>query len=369
VAVSRDVNQIAAAGVRMGRPAEVFIWTAGPGHDDRSLAGHVGPVNGLAFSPDGKYLATASGQMLLREHPGEVFVWNLTTGQEVVCCKGHTDRAMAVAFSPDGQRLASASVDRTVKLWDPATGQLLATLNGHSVPLRGVAFSPDGSRIASAGGWPTHERYGDRTVLGEVKLWDPDTGREVRSLAAPAGEVTGLAFSRDGRRLVVGAHQNVDLKVRGEIKLFDAQTGEPVLSITDAVQNISAVALSPDGSRIAGAGSWQETDGQKWRIGVRLWDIKTGKVTLTLTSESWVDGVTFSPDGKHLATVGSNGLGRGELRIWDVANGRELQTFDHHHISAAAVAYNKDGSRIATGGTDTRIKVRELPAVTGRSRP
>ena len=136
----------------------------------------------MAFSPDGKRLASASQDETVK-------VWDAATGQETLTLKGHTSGVMSVAFSPDGKRLASASMDGTVKVWDAATGQETLTLKGHTGPVTSVAFSPDGKRLASASA--------DKTV----KVWDAATGQETLTLKGHTGGVTSVAFSPDGQRL------------------------------------------------------------------------------------------------------------------------------------------------------------------------
>ena len=167
------------------------------GQETLTLKGHTGEVGSVAFSPDGKRLATASGD-------GTVKVWDAATGQETLTLKGHTSVSTSVAFSPDGKRLASASRDETVKVWDAATGQETLTLKGHTSDVRSVAFSPDGKRLASASD--------DRTV----KVWDAATGQETLTLKGHNGHVTSVAFSPDGKRL---ASASVDRTV----KVWDAE--------------------------------------------------------------------------------------------------------------------------------------------------
>jgi hypothetical protein len=148
-----------------------------------------------AFSPDGRRLASASGDNCVK-------VWETATGQELLCLKGHTDRVFGVAFSPDGKQLASAGADGAVRIWDAVTGRELFCLRGHTGWIAGAAFSPDGRRLASAG------------LNDTVRIWDTGTGQEVLALKH-GGPVMGVAFSQDGYRL---ASAGLD----GTVKVWDA---------------------------------------------------------------------------------------------------------------------------------------------------
>jgi WD40 repeat protein len=147
-------------------------------------------VNCLAFSPDGKTLASGSSDATIK-------LWDVATGKEQATLKGHKAGVICVAFSPDGKTLASGSNrdDTTIKLWDVATGKEQATLKGHKTG-SGVTFSPDGKRLVSWGG-------GARDT-GTIKLWDVATGKEQATLWGHRSTVASVAFSPDGNTLASG---------------------------------------------------------------------------------------------------------------------------------------------------------------------
>jgi WD40 repeat protein len=185
------------------------VWMAANGRDSLTIevwrvgnrqlqwetpTNHVGHIYSLAFSADGRLLASGSSMGATDTSDYTVKVWDVATGQEVFTLKGHRGDVHALAFSPDGKLLASASIDTTVKVWDLQTGKLLRTLNNKD-GMYDVTFSPDGSLLATA--------VCDRTV----KLWDVVSGRLVRTLIH-GDEVMSVAFSPDGNLLASGAYDN-----------------------------------------------------------------------------------------------------------------------------------------------------------------
>jgi WD40 repeat protein len=288
-----------------------------------TLKGHTGAVNGVAISPDGRRLASASD-----DH--SVKVWDARTGQEVFTFQGHSDGVSGVVFSPDGLRLASTSRDLTTKIWDAGTGQVACTIR-HDDRVQGLAFSPNGRFLATGG-------YYNQTVW----LWDAQSGQKVRTFKGLTGLVNGVAFSPDGRRLAGWS----GAAGKGEIKLWDWETGLEVLSIEHPA-SIVDVAFSPDGQRLAG-GSSDKT--------IRVWDAQTGRVLFTISGHTArVDAVTFSPDGTYLAS----GCEDQTVRVWEAATGQEVACHKGHkdHDRIGGVAFSPDGQWLASASTDATVKV------------
>jgi WD40 repeat protein len=239
----------------------------------------------VAISPDGRYLAIG------RDEP-DVAVCDLSRGGQDRLLGIPVEMTSDLKFSPDGRTLAvSSHRSREIILWDIETGQPRMTLRGHSSPVMAMAFAPDGQSLASAA-WP------DRVVV----LWDLDTGRPRRRLTGPSIWAPSLAYSPDGRLLAtVNASERC-------VRIWDVRTGGQVGRIAGHSLPIHSVAFSPDGRLLAtGAG-----DGS-----ARLWSAATGRELRRLDGQAdLLREVVFSPDGRTLAATANDG----DVRLWDLAD-------------------------------------------------
>lgn len=245
---------------------------------------------------------------------------------ELVVQTGHADAVRSVVFSPDGKLLATASIDKTVKIWDAETGQEIRTLTGHADWVNAAVFSPDGKILASASR--------DKTV----KLWNVETGELLKTLANHTDWITSVAFSPDGKLLASASKD-------ATIKIWNVASGAAVKTLTGHSEPVWQVCFSPDGKTIASA-SEDKTAG--------LWSVATGTETKILRGHA--DGlfaVAFSPDGKTVAT-GSHDK---SIKLWSAATGQELKTLTGHTETITSVAFAPDGKTLISGALDANIKL------------
>jgi WD40 repeat protein len=334
VAFSADGKRLASADGKT-----VNVWDAQTGQQLLSFKGHTDTVWSVAYSPDGKRLASAASRLDDEgEYPDEdatVKVWDAQTGQELISFKG----GCIVAFSADGKRLVNTD-KKMVKVRDAQTGQELLVLQGHNLQVTSVTFSPDGKRLASG------------SYDATVKIWDAQTSPKPLTIhGAAASSVASVAFSPDGKHLVLGGGDRSG-SGPGELKVWNAQTGKEIVSLQGHTAKVTTVAYSPDGKRLA-SGSGDKT--------VKVWDAQTGRELLTFKKHSGqVNSVAFSPDGKRLAsgsgtwdqTAAKGGYVAVELKVWDAQTGQELLALEGHNTAVRTVVFSPDGKRLASDADD-----------------
>lgn len=367
-------------------------------------------INAVAFSPDGKTLASAGGDKVLR-------LWDVATGQELRALTGHTDEVLALVFAPDGRTLFSGGADAVIMQWDVDTGQLRRTLRGHTDGVNALALSPDAKVLASG------------SDDGTVKVWDSATGQITATVNDQAKAVSSLALSLDpstrhlllasgGDKLALrdltaqklnwsqssanGYFPSVHFVSQGSAVLttdtYSAQAlatadGQALRYFNPTGASLNALAFAPDGQLLAcgsddgtvklwgGPGKdFRVWDGRQERVlglafspdgatlassgsnkTIILWETKTGRRLHTLTGHTGrVKAIAFSPDGKMLVS----GSADQTVRLWDVASGTLRKTLDGYKGEVKTVAFSKDGKHIYSGGAGPEITIRVWDSAT-----
>ena len=305
-----------------------------------NAGGTGGTAEIAAFSPDG--LRVLSGH-----NDGHMRLWDRDSGRLIRRFRGHNDRTVGVAFSPDGHRALAADEDKLVRLWDLETGKVDREFRGHSGWVFNVAFSPDGRLAYSTSGGKDHWNDGADAA---VRVWDVETGREVRKLEGHTGRVMGLSVSPDGHRVLTGGEPG--------LILWDAQTGNELRRCRGHSGLITNSVLLPDRHH-AVSGSWDRT--------IRIWDLDTGREIDRLVGHpSLVTWLAVSPDGHRLLSSDYNSH---ELRLWDLQSRRLIRRIDLGVVQPTRGAFSPDGRHAVWCGTGEVVRLYRLPALGGADQP
>ena len=345
VAFSPDGKQLASG----SNDKTVKLWNPFTGALKHILGPHGKAINSVAFSPDGQLLASA-----FRMH---INVWDTATGSLQRTIEGHSDNISIVAFSPDGKQIASGSYDYTIKLWNTASGALQQSRQSHLNVVTSVVFSPSGQLLASASG------------DGTIKLWEISLEPRPWIMEWNKEQVHWLAFSPDGKKLLSANLGDETLNLwditsgilQQTLKVDSAQAGSTVFSpdsrqflsspdisrtldlwdtstqtlhhsLKGNLSDLSTAAFSPDAKLLA--------VGSRHNANIELWDIATETLKYTLSGHTTISSIVFSLDGKLLASADS------PLRLWSVASGTLHLTLGEDPVLVHSITFLPNNEQI-----------------------
>jgi len=301
------------------------------------LKGHSALIYHVVFSPDGKLLATAGFDNLIK-------LWEWPSGKEVRTLTGHTGPVYCVAFHPTGTTLASCSLDKTIRLWNLADGKLIREIKGHTDIVDSIAFNKDGKLLVSGSS--------DKSI----RIWNPEDGKEVKNLGMQPGTVYNVIFSPDGKWLAsagvpdpgapaTGANQPKpsDKKPAAPpapasgVKLWDTSNWKESKSFQGHEGPVTGVLFSQDSTGLFSIGMMDRT--------VRLWNVADGKETKKMgPTPDDLYGIALSRDGKLLATCGYGG----HLIVWNLTDGKPAWSHKLPYVTYC-LAFSPEGKSLVTG--------------------
>jgi len=281
--------------------------------------GHKSIVVSAVYSPDGKYILTASWDNTAK-------VWQAADGKLLFELKGHTSTVTSAVFSPDGKHIATSSKDNTAKIWDADNGNLLCDLKGHSDWVNNAAFSNDGKYIITSS-W-------DHTA----KIWNAYDGKLLADLKGHSGIVNAATFSNDDKYIITSSRDNTS-------KIWSMPDGKLMFDLIGHRSAVNAAAFSRDDKYIVTASADSTA---------KIWSVSDGRILYDLTGHKGaVNALAFSADGKYIVTASEDGV----AKIWNGSDGKLVNEMKGHAGSIKSVVYSRDNKYILTASTDNNAMI------------
>ncbi|HET8842325.1 MAG TPA: helix-turn-helix domain-containing protein [Ktedonobacteraceae bacterium] len=301
-----------------------------PTNDHPFVYQHADAVEFLSWSPDGKWLASASADKTVQ-------IYDISTGSHVLTYRGHTDTVSGVAFSPDGTHLVSTSLDGTVQMWEAATGEKKKFQTGQSIgadgPLYGASWSIEIPRIACIANELAAILYANT-----LEFW---------------GSLSDAVSASNAISLAPGAPIILFATIDHIVRTWDISTQIGYVNCPGHTRKVLAVGWSPDGSK-AVSGSQDQT--------VRIWNVPkvtegqvfTGTSLLVYRGHTdWVQAVSWSPDGSKIASAGRDQI----VQVWDASSGQLLFMHHGHNATVNSLAWSPDGTFLASASDDMSVQI------------
>ncbi|MCB1177790.1 MAG: TIR domain-containing protein, partial [Leptospiraceae bacterium] len=302
----------------------ILIWDSSSGKKINSIElVKTGNVTSLSFSPDGKILGSGFQN-------GKIILWDIATGKEIKTLKSNNYSINTLVFHPiEENKIITGSNDKTIKIWDIESGSEMLSLKGHSGIVSTVSISPDGKLIASGS---------DDTI---IKIWDAESGRELKKFKKHKEMIRQLRFSPDGETLAASSDDN-------NITLWNSKTGKLQKVLEGHKEGVFSVVFSPNGKLLASSSA---------DLTIRLWDTYSGKeFTSLLGHTGFINSLAFNFDGETLAS----GSDDETIRIWKLSEGQKIQNFYDQNKSIFNINFSPDGKFLAISSEGNSIKLLEV---------
>jgi WD40 repeat protein len=297
------------------------LWASSNGNLLQVLNRHSGEIKFACFSPDSKSIVTASND-------GTAIIWDMQSGELLQTLTGHKDEIIKGLFSFDGRNIITGSADKSAKVWDAQSGKLIHTLEGHKKGVLDVNLNPTDRTIVTT------------SIDGTVKIWDVVSGKILTTLTGMIHGINDARYNPDGKSIIISSDDMT-------AKIFDIQNGRVIKILEGHEDDVERVDFSPNGNSVV-TSSWDGT--------AKIWDLRSWQILATLTGSSIVK---YSPDGTIIVTSAAFDTNDYKARVWDAKNGKLIHGLDHED-DVENIEFSPDRKTIATLSDDKKVKVWDL---------